>query len=60
MAKVQLRYGVDRFVVVAHSMGGLVSRGFILRREARVTRAAFRCSSRSRRRGMDTLRLNLA
>jgi len=32
IAKLQLRYGVERFAVVAHSMGGLVSRGFIQRR----------------------------
>jgi pimeloyl-ACP methyl ester carboxylesterase len=31
MGKLQLRYGFRRFVVVAHSMGGLMSRGFILR-----------------------------
>lgn len=31
MAKLQLRLGVKRLVVVAHSMGGLVSRGFLLR-----------------------------
>jgi pimeloyl-ACP methyl ester carboxylesterase len=31
MAKLQLRLGVERFIVVAHSMGGLVSRGFLLR-----------------------------
>jgi pimeloyl-ACP methyl ester carboxylesterase len=31
MAKLQLRHRVQRFAVVAHSMGGLVSRGFILR-----------------------------
>ena len=31
MRQLQLRYGFRRFVVVAHSMGGLVSRGFILR-----------------------------
>jgi pimeloyl-ACP methyl ester carboxylesterase len=32
MAKLQLRYGFKRFAVVAHSMGGLVSRGFVERR----------------------------
>jgi len=32
IAKLQLRYKVERFAVVAHSMGGLVSRGFIQRR----------------------------
>jgi pimeloyl-ACP methyl ester carboxylesterase len=31
MAKVESRYGVRRFVVVAHSMGGLVARGFLLK-----------------------------
>jgi pimeloyl-ACP methyl ester carboxylesterase len=31
MDKLRLRYGVKRFVVVAHSMGGLVARGFLLR-----------------------------
>jgi pimeloyl-ACP methyl ester carboxylesterase len=31
MTKLQVRYRVARFGVVAHSMGGLVSRGFILR-----------------------------
>ena len=31
MTKLQVRYRVTRFAVVAHSMGGLVSRGFILR-----------------------------
>jgi pimeloyl-ACP methyl ester carboxylesterase len=31
MDKLRLRYGVKRLVVVAHSMGGLVVRGFILR-----------------------------
>ena len=31
MAKLELRYRFSRFAVVAHSMGGLVSRGFILR-----------------------------
>ena len=32
MAKLQLRYGFERFGLVAHSMGGLVSRGFVQRR----------------------------
>ena len=32
MAKLQGRYGFTRFAVVAHSMGGLVSRGFVQRR----------------------------
>src|SRR5690606_36018702 len=31
VTKLQLRYGVDRMMVVAHSMGGLVTRGFLLR-----------------------------
>ena len=31
MDKLRLRYGVKRLVVVAHSMGGLVARGFLLR-----------------------------
>jgi len=31
MDKLRLRYGVKRVVVVSHSMGGLVARGFILR-----------------------------
>jgi pimeloyl-ACP methyl ester carboxylesterase len=31
MAKLKLRHGFQRFAVVAHSMGGLVSRGFIQR-----------------------------
>ena len=31
MTKLQVRHRVTRFAVVAHSMGGLVSRGFILR-----------------------------
>jgi pimeloyl-ACP methyl ester carboxylesterase len=32
--KLQLRHGFTRFIVVAHSMGGLVSRGFIQRHAA--------------------------
>ena len=32
--KLQVRYGVKRFAVVAHSMGGLVARGFIQRHYA--------------------------
>jgi pimeloyl-ACP methyl ester carboxylesterase len=32
MAKLQARHGFERFAVVAHSMGGLVSRGFVQRR----------------------------
>ena len=31
MHKLQLQHGFERFAVVAHSMGGLVSRGFLLR-----------------------------
>ncbi|APV51517.1 hypothetical protein BWI17_18570 [Betaproteobacteria bacterium GR16-43] len=31
MAKLQLRHGFTRYAVVAHSMGGLVARGFIQR-----------------------------
>ena len=31
MDKLRLQYGVKRLVVVAHSMGGLVARGFLLR-----------------------------
>jgi pimeloyl-ACP methyl ester carboxylesterase len=34
MRKVQLQYGVTEFGVVAHSMGGLVSRGFLQRYRA--------------------------
>ena len=34
MRKVQLQYGVREFGVVAHSMGGLVSRGFLQRYRA--------------------------
>ena len=38
MAKLEVRYRFPRFAVVAHSMGGLVSRGFILR-DAQTARA---------------------
>jgi pimeloyl-ACP methyl ester carboxylesterase len=38
MAKLEARYDFSRFAVVAHSMGGLVSRGFLLR-NARTARA---------------------
>jgi len=31
MAKLELRYRVSRLAVVAHSMGGLVTRGYVLR-----------------------------
>jgi pimeloyl-ACP methyl ester carboxylesterase len=34
MRKLQLQHGFTRFVVVAHSMGGLVSRGFLVRYRA--------------------------
>ena len=34
MRKLQVQYGFPRFVVVAHSMGGLVSRGFLQRYRA--------------------------
>ena len=34
MRKLQVQYGFQKFVVVAHSMGGLVSRGFIQRYRA--------------------------
>ena len=33
MTKLQQRHGFDQFVVVAHSMGGLVSRAFLLKHE---------------------------
>jgi pimeloyl-ACP methyl ester carboxylesterase len=33
VTKLQVRYRVPRFAVVAHSMGGLVARGFILRHQ---------------------------
>lgn len=35
VAKMQLRYGVQHFAVVAHSMGGLVARGFVQRHAKR-------------------------
>lgn len=38
--KLQLQLGFERFAVVAHSMGGLVSRGFLLRYEESGGRAA--------------------
>jgi len=34
VARLQLRYGFEKMAVVAHSMGGLVSRAFILRHHA--------------------------
>jgi len=36
VARLQLRHGFSRLVVVAHSMGGLVSRSFILKHHERV------------------------
>ena len=39
MAKLQARYRFERYAVVAHSMGGLVSRGFIQRHSQRFTGA---------------------
>lgn len=38
MLQLELRFRVRSFVVVAHSMGGLVSRGFLLRRATDATR----------------------
>ena len=40
MNKLQLQHGFGRFVVVAHSMGGLVSRGFVQRYDGAGGRAA--------------------
>jgi pimeloyl-ACP methyl ester carboxylesterase len=40
MLKLQLRYGFSSFAVVAHSMGGLVSRGFLQRYRAAGGKAA--------------------
>ena len=40
MRNLQLRHGFRQFAVVAHSMGGLVSRGFVLRYETPGSRAA--------------------
>lgn len=34
MLKLEKKYGAVRFVIVAHSMGGLVARGFLLRHRA--------------------------
>ena len=34
MMKLEARYGIRKFYVVAHSMGGLTARGFILRHQA--------------------------
>ncbi|HVY05654.1 MAG TPA: hypothetical protein VHB46_06720 [Burkholderiales bacterium] len=39
MMSLEARYGVRKFFVVSHSMGGLVSRGFILRHNALATRS---------------------
>jgi pimeloyl-ACP methyl ester carboxylesterase len=39
MKKLQLQYGFKHFHVVAHSMGGLVSRGFLLRNQSGGSRA---------------------
>ena len=36
IARLELRYGFQRMAVVAHSMGGLVARGFILEHHERV------------------------
>lgn len=36
VARLQLKFGVEKLAVVAHSMGGLVSRAFILAHQARV------------------------
>jgi len=33
MMKLEARYGIRQFVVVAHSMGGLTARGFVLRHQ---------------------------
>ena len=40
MHKLQLQLGFERFAVVAHSMGGLVARGFLLRYQESSGRAA--------------------
>jgi len=39
MKQLQLRHGFARYYVIAHSMGGLVSRGFILRNQTGQSRA---------------------
>jgi len=39
MKQLQLQYAVTRYHVVAHSMGGLVSRGFLLRNQTGESRA---------------------
>ena len=38
MMKLEARYGVKKFYVVSHSMGGLVARGFILRHNTLASR----------------------
>jgi pimeloyl-ACP methyl ester carboxylesterase len=38
MMKLEARYGIRKVVVVAHSMGGLVARGFVLRHQAAAPR----------------------
>jgi pimeloyl-ACP methyl ester carboxylesterase len=39
MKKLQLQHGFTEYHVIAHSMGGLVSRGFLLRNQSAQTRA---------------------
>jgi pimeloyl-ACP methyl ester carboxylesterase len=39
MKQLQLQYGFTGYAVIAHSMGGLVSRGFLLRNQAEQSRA---------------------
>ena len=39
MKQLQLRHGFTSYHVIAHSMGGLVSRGFILRNQTGLSRA---------------------
>jgi len=39
MKKLQLQHGFTRYYVIAHSMGGLVSRGFLLRNQSGQSRA---------------------
>lgn len=40
MLELEIRHGIERFHLVAHSMGGLVARAFLLRRETRRSPAA--------------------
>ncbi len=40
MKQLQLQHGFTRYYVIAHSMGGLVSRGFLLRNQAGQSRAS--------------------